>query len=251
MNRRQLFVLVFVAVGWISEPTRADIVINPLTDRSVAVAATDAPPAGVATDADSLPDNGAGTIDAAVATAGPWGVLTANADQTSSTPATTGPLMTGIGTGSLTASPPASSGFSETARSFFDVFFTVDLTQTYQLDATVNWADTYPPGMISGIAIVDLRDVTGGVPGVPLGGISSDPGDPGLKSLLTTALLSVGQVYRLEAKVFMSAGGLAMAPYTASSSFAATLSLVPEVGSAAMMTLATLGAAICAWRRQR
>jgi hypothetical protein len=250
-------VLVGILISWTGvDAACADIVVNaaPAPSRGVAVAAST--PTGPAGAGETFGGTGLYTKDVGVVGSGVGGTmaLSADADHSSLTPTPTGPALTGTGTGAVEAiGGIMGDSYSLTAQSFFDVFFTVDAAATYLFDATAQWDSTFPPPNLGGFSFVDLRDVTGGLPGISLvgGGAAKGVGDTGTEHLAASVGLSPGTTYRLEARLLLSGGGGAPALFSATATWTFSLSIVPEVGSAAMMTLATLGAALCAWRTPR
>ncbi len=245
MNLRQLFVLVSVVIGWSIETSRADLVFSS-GSRSVFSAATYGTLDFSATTVAGLYTDSASTIGV-----GPGGAHSASASQSSLTPDTTGPLMSGTGHSESSISATGMDGYSTTGESVFIVSFQVDVDGMYDLDTSVSWTGDVPPFGGSNHAWVELKNNT---TSTQLAYTFKNFASQGTLSSSYMLALEAGDTYELVALARVSgSGGLAgVASADADWSFDLTSAAIPEAGSVAMMTLASLGAAFGAcWRRQR
>jgi hypothetical protein len=139
-------------------------------------------------------------------------------------------------------------GWSPLADSFFDVFFHVDATGPFSLDAAVSWlGDDHPA--LNGGAQVKLRDVTNSIDLFLVNQSSSPPGanDPPAAPIV----LILDNSYELSARATIIGGGPVDGLFEADGHWSVTLTAIPEVGSLLLMSPIVLGAAFCAWRSSR
>ena len=178
----------------------------------------------------------------AISDAGPLGMDSASADQNSTTPNVGGPSIYGNGHATGSADWTGPSGFSVMADSFFDVFFQVDVSGTYDLAGSV---DSVLAGSGTAFAKVELFDT--GFPAIPLLSELADPAHPG-HAFGSPILLMAGSTYELKAKAFVSfGGGFGTASGDASWDFRLDPQAVPEPSS--LVVMAGLGLCFAVARR--
>ena len=212
----------------------------PPTSRSVAAAST-----GAAGDGDSTPAGGVYTHGASSVGSSPAGFVSSTATQSSVIPDLVGPSMTGVGSSSVLVDATGFTGFSVFADSFFDVFFSVTVDQTYRLDADVNWGGDFPP--FGGYARVQLMDVTNML--VPFD-VQRDSMLPGTASLDLLIPLYIGNLYRLRAESHIAGGFATAGVYDATAGWNFTFT-VPEPTSATLVFIAMLATTGITARRRR
>ena len=152
--------------------------------------------------------------------------------------------MGGTGHASTFASATGLTGFSNSAQSFFDVFFSVSDSGFYGLDAAVNWASDTPP--YSGFASVELLDVTNTA---TLASLVSNPSSPGLQTLSDAYFLTASVSYRLRANAQIGGGFATAGEYDAAAAWSFTLA--PEPSSLVLSAMAGVAFVACAARRRR
>jgi hypothetical protein len=249
MSARGFVLIVLMVVGAGIEPAWADLNTTS-TSRSVVAAVT----TGI-TDSDSTAATGTYTHGALSISTGAFpGSLMALVSQSSTVPPPTPTSMTGSGGTVVDVASPVGAGFSVLADSFFDVFFTVDVDQSYQLNANVTW--TGPPiGGVGGFSMVELKDVTHST---TLATLKKHVGDQGSADLGVSGVLvalSTATSYRLTAqsRIDGGSGGMPVTLHTTGDwGFQLDATSIPEPGAWVFSIPVILGLGVVGlWRRMR
>jgi hypothetical protein len=179
----------------IAASARADIVVltTPAPQRSVSAQAT----IGGTSDSSSISfDQGGDFNNNASASVTTGGIASANADQASTIPDLTGPAMKGSGSAFGSALPDSPNSGSYSASSFFDVFFTVDTTDTYKLTGFVSYLE--PQGPNGGTSSLTLTNEDSSS---TLFSVLHSESDPGLTNFDQNFAFTAGVTYRLIVQV--------------------------------------------------
>jgi hypothetical protein len=188
------------------------------------------------------------TESASTSGSGVSGSFTADSSQFSFVFDTVGPHMNGSGHAESSVSATGASGYSTTANSEFEIFFTVTATGDYNFLADVDLSAAVSSFAGASFSFVELRDDTNST---VLANIFRNAAFQGSDSFSDTFTLFTGTNYRVRAQSLMSGFGGTPSPLVTAVgnwSFDLSPASIPEIGSSAMMSLACIGAAFGLWR---